>query len=87
MIQFQVVGFEANTGTEYRVTATNSNNNRVNVYKDGLIRYKNSSGTTIECTKGYYKDSSGNKKAVRYAKYKDNNGAIHIIDVYTTYYE
>lgn len=59
----------------------------ITMRKDGLIQYKNASGTTVEATKVYYKDSSGNTKKVRYATVKDGNGAVHIIDVYTTLYE
>ena len=59
----------------------------IKMRKDGLIQYKNASGTTIEATKVYYKDSSGNTKKIRYATAKDGNGALHVIDVYTTLYE
>lgn len=57
------------------------------VYKDGSIKYKDSSGTVHEVTKLYYKDSSGTIKKGRYVKIKDSSGAVHIIDVYTTKYE
>lgn len=74
-----------NSGWYYNNDTQNTGN--INVYKDGHIYYKDSSGTVHEVTKLYYKDSSGAIKKGRYATVKDGNGASHVIDVYTTKYE
>ena len=58
----------------------------VTVYKDGAIYYKNSSGSKVECTSGYYKDNSSTKRSARYVKIKDSGGSTRIIDVYTSAY-
>lgn len=88
VLQFYLATYEGTTGSHVATkVATNSNNNNVDIYKDGLIRYKDSGGTIHECTKDYYKDSSGTTRKLRYARVKDSSGNTRIIDIYTTKYE
>lgn len=58
----------------------------IKLYKDGRIIYKQNASNSYECTKLYFKDSSGSVKKGRYAIYK-NGSTIKVIDMYTYCYE
>lgn len=73
------------SGWWYGTDAQNTGN--INVYKDGIIYYKDFSGTIHECTMAYSKDTSGSSHNARYIQVKDTSGTIHSIDVYTTKYQ
>ncbi|MBQ3422836.1 MAG: hypothetical protein IJH34_14525 [Romboutsia sp.] len=61
---------------------------RILLYKDGIVYYKNGSGTKIECTSAYNKNiSGGTKNKSRYILVKDMSGTKRVIDMYTTHYE